>query len=714
MRNIFKIINTDAHRIFSSVVVLVILMGLCVVPSLYAWFNVFSNWDPYGQSATSRIRVAIADVDRGADLFGLQLEVGEQLVEGLQANKQIGWVFCESPEEALQRVYSGDCYAALVVPADFSKNIVSFMTLKFEHPTLVYYENGKKNAIAPKITGKAKTAVQETVNTTFLQTLADGATSVVSVLNANGLDAETTLQDLSKKLIDLSMELDNANAMLDSVASLADAASNLINASARLTSSMAGTVYLAADISEDVGENVTDTAESAKSAVQSLGEASALTNGTLSTFFQDIYTHTESQESLKAYLEGEYDKGVGQSLQEMQESTKVIADQLKTVPGLDGFAGEMQDLSDRLGTLNSDLRTAVDTADYSGLDRIRGTVNTLSGTLGNLTQTATDASTMLGEWINNALTRIEIAAGNINELLEAFGDALVGLTYKLSSLSNSMMNVRAGILEAKEEIKRAQAKLLELADFLDALATSEFLHDVMEVLSSGGDVLDAHLASPLKVSDEVLYPAEPYGSQMSPFYTVLALWVGALFCACLLKTGIRKADRPKKLRMTQHYIGRYGLFLSCALLQALVTVAGVLLYVQIDCAHPWYFVLAGIVSSICFVTINYVLSFTLGSAGLGASVIIMVVQVAGSGGTYPVEVLPKIFQILYPFMPFKFAMNAMREAVSGFYGTYYADNIRMMLLITLGCLVLGVIIYYPAKFLNDTLEKSKQATGVMI
>ena len=295
MRNIFKIINTDAHRIFSSVVVLVILMGLCVVPSLYAWFNVFSNWDPYGQSATSRIRVAIADVDRGADLFGLQLEVGEQLVEGLQANKQIGWVFCESPEEALERVYSGDCYAALVVPADFSKNIVSFMTLKFEHPTLVYYENGKKNAIAPKITGKAKTAVQETVNTTFLQTLADGAASVVSVLNANGLDAETTLQDLSKKLIDLSMELDNANAMLDSVASLADAASNLINASARLTSSMAGTVYLAADISEDVGENVTDTAESAKSAVQSLGEAIALTNGTLSNFFRDIYTHTESR-----------------------------------------------------------------------------------------------------------------------------------------------------------------------------------------------------------------------------------------------------------------------------------------------------------------------------------------------------------------------------------------------------------------------------------
>ena len=177
MRNIWKIINTDAHRIFSSVVVLVILMGLCVVPCLYAWFNVFSNWDPYGPSATSRIRVAVANVDRGADLFGLKLEVGEQVVEGLEANDQIGWVFCDSPEDALQRVYSGDCYAALIVPADFSKNIVSFMKLKFEHPELGYYENGKKNAIAPKITGKAKTAVQQTVNTTFLQTLAEGASS---------------------------------------------------------------------------------------------------------------------------------------------------------------------------------------------------------------------------------------------------------------------------------------------------------------------------------------------------------------------------------------------------------------------------------------------------------------------------------------------------------------------------------------------------------
>ena len=188
MSNIWRIIRTDTRRIFSSVVAFIIIMGLCVVPVLYAWFNIFSNWDPYGLDSTSRIRVAVATKDKGTSVLGLKMNVGNQLVETLHTNKQIGWVFADSEEEALWRVYSGDCYAALIVPEDFSKDIVSFMTLQFEHPELQYYENGKKNAIAPKITGKAKNAVQETVNTVFLQTIVGYAAEVVEVLEENGWD----------------------------------------------------------------------------------------------------------------------------------------------------------------------------------------------------------------------------------------------------------------------------------------------------------------------------------------------------------------------------------------------------------------------------------------------------------------------------------------------------------------------------------------------
>ena len=338
----------------------------------------------------------------------------------------------------------------------------------------------------------------------------------------------------------------------------------------------------------------------------------------------------------------------------------------------------------------------------------------LHDNLGSFAEAVLRISSEMSRWISEALGKVTAAADNTSALMRGFGETLKGAQASLANLSGSVAGLEGSIVNAKATLSGARGRMLELADFLDALAESEFLKEAVEVLSSGGDLLDSHIASPLKVSDEVLYPSEPYGSQMSPFYTVLALYVGALFCACLLKVNLRDADRPENLRMLEHYIGRYVLYLCCALLQGIITVAGVLLYVRIDCLHPWYYAWAAIVTSFCFVTINYVLVFTLGSAGLGASVIIMVIQVAGSGGTYPVEVLPKIFRVLYPYMPFKFAMNAMREALSGFYGSYYADNIRSMLLIAGGSLLAGILLYYPARFLNDTLEKSKHATGVMI
>lgn len=712
MRNIWKIINGDAHRIFSSVVVLVILMGLCVVPCLYSWFNVFSNWDPYGQSATSRIRVAVANRDRGTDLLGVELKVGEQLLEGLKANDQIGWVFCESQDEALAHVYSGDCYAAVIVPDTFSKDIVSFMTLKFEHPKLQYYENEKKNAIAPKITGKAKTAVQEQVNTTFLQTLANTAAEIVSALNANGIDAETTLTGLSEKLVDLSMELEKADDMLDSLIGVANATSTLLLASSRLTYSMSETVFLTADASADIGEKVTEATDEQQAGIEGISKALQTVSGNLSDFLNRLSDATATPEDFQMFLFGGV-TDAQQSLKDMQQSTSELADRMQEL-GLNALSEEMRNLSDRIGDLNQDLTDAAAGLDLERLEGLRKTVNTVSGALGSMTEDFAAASALLGQRLIEALERIEAAAGNITETLNAFGIGLYGVSAKLNSMAGSMVNVESRILEAKADLDEARKKLLELADFLGGLAQSQFLKEAMEVLSSGGDLLDSHIASPLKVSEEVLYPAEPYGSQMSPFYTVLAQYVGALFCACLLKTGVPEKYRPRRMNMLQHYIGRYVLFLCCGLLQAVITVAGVLLYVRIECAHPWYFLLAGLATSFCFVTLNYVLSFTLGSAGLGASVIIMVVQVAGSGGTYPVEVLPKIFKILYPYMPFKFAMDAMREAVSGFYGSYYADNVRMLMLIALGCLIAGVVIYYPGKLLNDTLEKSKKATGVMI
>ena len=288
------------------------------------------------------------------------------------------------------------------------------------------------------------------------------------------------------------------------------------------------------------------------------------------------------------------------------------------------------------------------------------------------------------------------------------------LANELYSLGGTMGSLESHAYQAKISIQNAREKLENLAEFLDALAESEFLQEALDMLDEGPDVLSERIASPIRVSDEILYPADNYGSQMAPFYTVLAQWVGALFCAVLLKTRIRAEDRPKRLIMPEHFFGRYALFFFVGVTQAVIAAAGDLWYIGIYCEHPGLFMLAAVATGICFTMINYALAFCLGAAGLAASVIIMVLQVGGSGGTYPVEVLPPIFRKLYPIMPFKFAMNAMREAISGLYRDDYLYNLSCLGLIVLVFIVFALVTYVPGKWLNRLLEKAKKKTKIMI
>ena len=171
MLNIFRIFISDFKRIKTNVVAVVIVIGLSILPCLYAWFNILSNWSPYGPDATSNIKVAVASDDKGITIDDTEFNMGETVIEGLEANTTIGWVFTDTTEEAIDGVYSGDYYAALIMPEDFTEDMVSFLADEMEHPEITYYTNEKKNAIAPKITDKAKTAVQQTVNTQFISTL---------------------------------------------------------------------------------------------------------------------------------------------------------------------------------------------------------------------------------------------------------------------------------------------------------------------------------------------------------------------------------------------------------------------------------------------------------------------------------------------------------------------------------------------------------------
>ena len=717
MRNIRRIIRGDLRRITASVVGIVFTLGLCLIPCLYAWFNIFSNWDPYGKASTSRIRVAVVSLDKGADVMGVELNLGETIVGALEANDQMGWVFAGSKKEALWRVYSGDCYAALVVPENFSRDFVGFLTLRFDHPELEYYENGKKNAIAPKITGQVKNAVLKQINTTVLQTIVSGASKAILALEANGIDIETLIAELGTKLEDLSTKLDAANSALDNVVNVAMATQNLLLASSTLVNDLSITIGYTGDLADIIAQDVEDKDLTVHEAISLINTGLSQVNANMSQFFSELSTILTDPEAYNQFIQDSRDSSVA-ALEVMRDAARNLQS-IANSASLSALANLFGDLADSLGDLSTEISTLpeVDVNDNEQWTEIQER-------LSRIIDRSTGISTLLSDIITEIVQTIEIRVESIfdgfNEAAQTAADLLHFLQSQTASAANglagmagSLAQLQRSVLSAKSGINATRARLLELSDFLKALSESEYLQEILDLLRIGPDVLDSYIASPIRVSEEIFYPVDSYGSQMAPFYTVLSQWVAALFCAVLFKTRIREEDRPQNLRMHEHFFGRYALFFFVCVAQALITGIGDVLYVNIVCVHPVCFVLACVMTGICFSMINYMLSFTLGAAGLAVSVVVMVLQVGGAGGTYPVEVLPKIFQVLYPYMPYKFAMNAMREALSGFYGFYYLQNILMLGLITLGCIAAAFLLYIPGKWLNGLLENGKARCGIM-
>ena len=718
MRNIIQIIRGDVGHIFHSVVALILIMGLCIVPCLYAWFNIFSNWDPYGTDATSRIRVAVASGDEGASVFGVELNAGKKMMEALESNSQIGWVLVDSWDEAMDLVESDDCYAALYVPPDFSRSIISFLDLEFDHPVLEYYENGKKNAIAPKITSQAKNSVVQQVDVVFLQTLLSYVWEVAAVLQDSGLDAEATLQNLSDTIADLGDKLDDCNVTLHSLVNLTAACQSLLYASGNLVGDVSISLGLTVDLAENIHTELDDLGTSVQSLVSAILSSLQGVGNNLGVVYTDLATALTDGSVYNQFVESDL-LSRAELLRSMQQLSLDVADAADGI-GLVSLGWLMRQAAGDLGSAASLLEslTPVDPEDNEAWAAVRERVLQVMEHL-NAARTAVNgalqvADEAVGVAIGTAFSVTGNAIEDAEGLIAALQGKASGTAGNLYDLAGSLGTLESGLLTTMNALNTARQELYELSDFIDALAHSAFLQDVLTLMNEGAEALEGRLVSPLQVSTVVFYPADgSYGSQMSPFYTMLAQWVGALFSAVLLKTTAPQERAPKKLKMHQRYFGRLALFLTVGILQALITSVGDLLYVGIYCEHPWLFILASVVSGLCFTIINYSLVFTLGAAGLAVSVIVMVIQVAGSGGTYPVEVVPEIFQTLYPFMPFKFGMNAMREAVSGLYGTLYWDNLLILAAIALGMIPISFLIYRPGNWLNGLLEKGKRASGIM-
>lgn len=704
MRNIWRIFRADWQRISASVVAVVVIMGLCLIPCLYAWFNIFSNWDPYGPDATSNIRVAVTSEDEGYELLGLKLNIGSMVLDGLKSNNQMGWDFVDSREEALEGVRSGRYYAALIVPADFTGDFVSILDTDLRHPQIEYYENEKKNAIAPKITNKAKTAVQDEINATVVETVTNAVTTVSSVCRALGLDADDVSQGVIEKLSSAQDSLRTLEETLTAMQTLADQTDSILACAGVVTGDLDSIVS---------GNDLSGIQDALDRGIGRLNETEAEIarqlediDAQIDVIADDIAAAVGTAEDVAGFLAGP-----------AQQLDQRLAEQQQRLEKLRDFAAGYPSVQERLGNAIyriGELRDLLKTLEDPGqLETWRQEVQ---AKVDALRQELREAALRISGSVNQ---RLEELNRDVSEKLQTLQSVFDSVSGNLSALGDKLTRYQEAIQSTGTTLSGAiqlssalRGDLGQLAQDMDRIVTSDGFRRFVEVLENDPEGLADYLSDPVSMETVPVYEITSYGSSMAPYYIMLALFVGSLLTATMLHVN---APMPElfRLRPWQRFFGRYQLFFLIGMIQALVTGLGCIYYIGIQCPYPGLFLLACCVCSLNFTMMNYALVYALDNIGMAASVIIMVIQVAGSGGVYPIDVLPGIFQTLYKFMPFHYGMDMLRETIAGRYENVYWKNLAVMAAMCVLFAVLGMVLYYPARPLNRLIARSKEKSGIM-
>lgn len=724
MSGMWRLFRADLRRATSNVMAMILLSGLIVIPSAFTWFNVIGSWQPFDN--TGDLKVAVASVDEGytSPLIPLHINVGAQVESALRANHELDWVFT-TEDEAIAGTESGEYYAAMVLPKDFSERMLTFYAPGAQPTQIDYYTNDKSNPLTPLITSQGADALTAKVNAEFTQELTNVALSLVSGL-ATSLDdgeAQAALSDVRAHVSAVAVQLRTASttatmftALIQASMPLVEGASGLLQDAESQFADATGQVQEGAEAAQRAETSITQAGES-------LTEALRVSTARVRTFSEDLNSILDSvDENIEERAERL--QGVADNLDDLVTQHEALVDQLvnevaPTIPEEDRPAfdalveqlqGAIEDeaaLQDLLATAASGITTGVE--DLAGL---RGQVD---------------------ESVQSALTSLEEAADIYDgELKPTLDDLAASLTAAATTLngvaqqvadSSSAASGATGVLETAAADNQAVAdtltqtadKIDEVVAAIDTAIDTGDLSDLASVIGSDPSVLATAISQPIGLKTVAVYPVVSFGAGMAPLYTTLALWVGSLLVGVTLRVQPpeRVTAHGAPLTPSQQFLGRYGIFAVMALAQSTLVGLGNLVLVGLDPVYPWLLMLTLWASSLVFSFIIYTLIVSFGDAGKALAVFLLVIQVAGAGGAYPLALLPQWFQNISPFLPATHAIDAFRSALAGIYDGDYWVSMGWLLAFVVPMLLLGLVVRRPLMGLNHWVERSLASTKLM-
>ena len=724
MRNAFRIFRRDMKRLLRNPAAILVLIGVSILPSLYAWFNIAANIDPYAN--TSGIKVAVANLDTDATHDNLTINAGSQIIDQLKENDQLGWTFV-SKNAAIKGVKSGEYYAAIIIPQDFSESLLSVLSGKIETPELEYYINEKLNAIAPKITSSGASTIQTQVNNTFSSVasetiaeilkdsvfnISDSVDSTNAEINDLLTKANNNIKEYEQLLEKFSKDSSNTSKLIentkDASTSLGDVATSGANALSSADSVMNTTRSSAGDFSSALSKTLSDgellLGQASSSASTGLTEL-ATAAGKINTSVSDALGYANSVNELNADI-----------LKKMQELANkfpgTIGDQINAqISALQTQNQSNQELINSLQTGNNGIKDAIDTTtatqeqltslakeSINNLHTFRSTFD--QNILPLLGQTLDTFSTLTGQ-VEGMLNGVPATSKQINDMLD--------------QLESGLSNTTALLDSTKESLSAVSDKLSTIQTDLNALTGSATYQKLLSLEGIDAESISSFMSSPVEIKTETYYAVDNYGSSMTPFYSNLAIWVGGIVLIAIFKMEVDKDSSMHGYGPTTLYFGRWLLYMVVGLIQGFIVCLGDTLLPGVQCNHPAQFILTGMVCSFVYVNIIYALSLTFKHIGKALCVILVILQIPGSSGTYPIEMTPAFFQKLHPLLPFTYGVNAMREAIAGFYGSNFRNDLLILLLCYVPIsLLIGLGLRPALSGLNHLFDKKLAETEFMM
>ena len=692
MKNIIEIFRNDIKEVFRKANTWIIIVGLIFLPSMYAWPNILSSWDPYGH--TNNIKVAVTSEDAGATVDGKELNLGNSLVEGLKNNKNLDWQFVSNKEEAEKGVRIGDYYASIVVPKNFSQDMTSVSRTEPQRATIEYTVNEKINAISPKITNSGASAIANNISKNFVET-ANGI--IFEKLHEAGIKFEENLPSIEKakeEIFKLNDNFSTYESTLSELIGKVEYGYNILNNVQNTLPEIDRVATNSIMIADKAGitiNNIQGFNERLLPIINSHLNVVEEVSKEANVIAKELQKKPDKTEEIKARQKA-LDSRLQASIERLQ-LVKNIFEYFNKLSNERLFNNQLE----RVTTLSNDITTIkeVNNSIYNKMDHYDEIADTVKEEFVNKSARINEVSSNMNSKLNvevaplisQVLSKAEVNIDKVSGIIAGAQGELPAVERKLSETEVKISNAYGKLLSLQAQMPSAKSKIQKLTDEIKKADSGIDKNQLFNLLKVDYKQQAEFFANPVKLQENKLYHIENYGSAMTPFYTVLSIWVGSLLMSSLLTTKVE--DEENKYKPYQKYFGRGLLFVIISLFQTLIITLGDMYVLGTQATSPYRFVLYALLISLLFSSIIYTIVCILGNVGKAVCIVLLVLQLGSSGGTFPIQMTSEFFQALYPKVPFTYSIGLLREAVGGVYIPAVERDIKILFIYLIVVLIGG-------------------------